>query len=342
MRARIQSWAEYRRWTCLLFDAAADLHRRVGFDITHHVTYATWRLASPLWRLPVPFIWGPVGGNEQMGINFWRMLSQTAKAFEAARTVASFLGHRSKSIRECCKKSAHVFAANPETLRLVRELRRNTRGTSMLSAAFFSDQEAKRFAASPSDKNFNGEFRIFAGGNLEGRKGVSLALHGLDRAKQKGARFRYMLGGRGPELVHLQTLAGRLGLEGEVVFGDALRGDAYAEELKRTHIYLLPSLRENAGLTLMEAMLAGCVPIVADCGGPADIVTGDCGFKIRPESPDQVIGQVCETICLIARKPEIILKAGQAAASRIATAYSEHHYRDCINRVYQEAAKGGR
>jgi glycosyltransferase involved in cell wall biosynthesis len=46
-----------------------------------------------------------------------------------------------------------------------------------------------------------------------------------------------------------------------------------ALELRAAHIYLLPSLRDSAGITLAEAMLAGCVPVVADCAGPGEIVT---------------------------------------------------------------------
>jgi len=36
---------------------------------------------------------------------------------------------------------------------------------------------------------------------------------------------------------------------------------------------------EHFGITIVEAMAAGCVPIVHDSGGPREIVTGDVGFR---------------------------------------------------------------
>lgn len=55
------------------------------------------------------------------------------------------------------------------------------------------------------------------------------------------------------------------------------RQAGYWKELAASHVFLLPSLGESSGLTMMEAMLAGCAPFVADCGGPAHIVTEACG-----------------------------------------------------------------
>src|SRR4051794_22623496 len=37
--------------------------RRERFDITHHVTFVNDTLPSGLCILPVPFVWGPVGGS---------------------------------------------------------------------------------------------------------------------------------------------------------------------------------------------------------------------------------------------------------------------------------------
>jgi glycosyltransferase involved in cell wall biosynthesis len=124
-------------------------------------------------------------------------------------------------------------------------------------------------------------------------------------------------------------------LSHDVLFADDLRGEDYRRELGVTHIFLLPSLRESAGLTMMEAMLSGCVPIVADRGGPGIIVTGECGYKIPAISPEQMVDQIAETIMAIDRDRKIILEKGRAASQRIATGFSEENYRRAINDVYR-------
>jgi len=60
--ARLQSWARYLTWTQQSLEIARALTAQQSFDIAHHVTYSSWRVPSPLWRLDLPFIWGPVGG----------------------------------------------------------------------------------------------------------------------------------------------------------------------------------------------------------------------------------------------------------------------------------------
>ena len=121
------------------------------------------------------------------------------------------------------------------------------------------------------------------------------------------------------------------------MFGDALSGLAYQEELLKSHIYLLPSLRENAGRTLMEAMLAGCVPIVADCGGPGDIVTDQCGFRVPLSSPEEMAGAIAAIVCKLDADRSLFKALGLAAHDRIATHYSEDHYLQSIEEIYNRA-----
>ena len=49
--------------------------------------------------------------------------------------------------------------------------------------------------------------------------------------------------------------------------------------LGRAMAYVHCAENEHFGITIVEAMAAGCVPIVHDSGGPKEIVTGDVGFR---------------------------------------------------------------
>jgi glycosyltransferase involved in cell wall biosynthesis len=51
--------------------------------------------------------------------------------------------------------------------------------------------------------------------------------------------------------------------------------------LGRAMAYVHCAENEHFGITIVEAMAAGCVPIVHDSGGPREIVTGDVGFRWR-------------------------------------------------------------
>src|SRR4051812_25871431 len=52
--ARVQSWNEYAQFAKSLGAVASQLHQEKQFEVAHHVTYSTWRVPSPLWRLGIP------------------------------------------------------------------------------------------------------------------------------------------------------------------------------------------------------------------------------------------------------------------------------------------------
>jgi glycosyltransferase involved in cell wall biosynthesis len=334
LRARLQSWREYINFSKAILPVARQLHATEKFDIAHHVTCVTWRVASPLGLLGIPFVFGPVGGYEQFPLRLLPILSLTAAGFELARVTSNIVSRFSPDVRRCIRQAAHVFVANPETKWLVRTLRGSTTGVTELSAAFYSDAQIKDFSRFVSGKTIGGPLRLFAGGNLEGRKGLALALPAVAIARENGVKFQFRIGGGGSELSHLRQIAGRLGLGSEVSFAD-LRGEAYQQELGSSHIFLLPSLRESAGLTMMEAMLAGSVPVVVDAGGPGSIVTEECGYKIPATNRPRMIHKLAEAVILIDRNRQLILDKGRAASLRIATHFSEVNYRDAVNAVYE-------
>jgi len=57
-------------------------------------------------------------------------------------------------------------------------------------------------------------------------------------------------------------------------------------------------------------MLAGCVPVVADGGGPGFMVTEDCGFKIPVSSRRRMVAQLAETLIAIDRDRKLFQKRG--------------------------------
>ena len=37
-------------------------------DIVHHITFNEFRTPGKLYQLPVPFVWGPIGGGQFLGL----------------------------------------------------------------------------------------------------------------------------------------------------------------------------------------------------------------------------------------------------------------------------------
>jgi glycosyltransferase involved in cell wall biosynthesis len=333
--ARFQSWKEFISFSKDSLAVATALHRKERFDLVHHLTYTTARVASPMWRLGIPFVYGPICGNEQFPLRLFPLLSLSGAAFELLRKTSNIISRFSPSVRQSIRQADHIFAITAEAEQLMKTLRGSSEGISRLSPGFYPAAKVAEFARFVPGKNVNGPLRLYAAGNLGGQKCIALAFQALSRVKKNGVSFRYHLGASGPEIPHLKKLASKLDLTREVIFGGPMSREDYQQELGSNHIFLLPSMRETVGLTMLEAMLAGCVPIVADNGGPKLTVTEDCGYKIRVSMPEQMAEEMANIILTIDRERKIISEKGQAAMKRVATAFSEENYRKTVNAVYQ-------
>lgn len=338
--ARIQSWNDYRNFARDSLRVAKELHRIERFDVVHHVTYTTCRMASPMWQLGIPFVFGPVCGNEEFPFRLFPILSASGAAFELSRKISNAATRVSPGVRRMIRRAAHIFAITEEAELLMKHLRGSSDDVTRLSPGFFSKETAATFSRFASEKRVDGPLRLYVAGNLGGQKCVALAFQALARVKRNGVKFRYHLGAGGPEVPYLKKLAYRLGLIEEIVFGGSMSREAYQRELGCTHIFLLPSMRETVGLTMLEAMLAGCVPVVADNGGPRLSVTPECGYKVPVTTLARMADEIADIVEAIDHDRQIIRRKGMEASKRVATCYSEDHYRRIVNAVY--AAVTGR
>jgi len=66
-------------------------------------------------------------------------------------------------------------------------------------------------------------------------------------------------------------------------------------------VLVFPSVREFGGGVVFEALAMGVVPIVADFGGPGDIVHPDVGFKVPLTNEEDVVWQIEKILAELAR-----------------------------------------
>jgi len=339
LAARMFSWIRYRRWCLLTAKVGEKLASEVKFDLAHHVTMATWRTGSPLSEIGIPWIWGPIGGGENFPATMLPVLSPVAFLFEIVRGLNTMMAKRSLAVRCAAGSAALVLPNNPETESLIVSLGVPKERIRRLCQSFLPEERLERLKRkaliTPREC---GELRCLAGGNLEGRKGVAIALHALTKLKREGIPFRYTYLGRGPELAHLKVLADKLGLEESVNFVDSLSGDEYVQALQSSHVYLLPSLREGVPVTQMEAMAAGCVPIVADCGGAGPMARSSGSEPIPVTTKARMTRDIAEAIRRLWLYPERWIDLSHRASEGIRSGYSSEHYCKSMTEFYDVVA----
>jgi hypothetical protein len=66
----------YWLWMKDAYAAAAILYQQVHFDLVHHISLSTIAVPPPFWKLPVPAVWGPLGGGQSFPPAFISHLRQ--------------------------------------------------------------------------------------------------------------------------------------------------------------------------------------------------------------------------------------------------------------------------
>ena len=337
--AHIQSWLNYASFNRQVLAAAEAWHREIGFELCHQVTIAAWRMPSPLWQLPIPFVWGPIGGAGYIPPAFRSMLSPAARLFEKARDINTAIASRSPAFKKCITNTAVVFAANEETEILLRPFR-GPRPLVRLPIASLAEEKVIRFRRPASTQDTGGPLRLFAGGNMEGRKGVSLALRALAIVVRKEIPFHYTIAGGGPEIPALRKLAEQLGLNDKVEFHPGYQGDDYIKALQATDVYFLPSFRESTPVTLLESYLAGCYPVVADTSAQGEIVRLVGGHAVAVDNMHQLIEGLAEAIIWCANHRENLQNLAAESAQRVAKHFSSSRYLTTLTNAYETAIQG--
>jgi len=119
-------------------------------------------------------------------------------------------------------------------------------------------------------------------------KGIDLALEALRHLPASLRRsVRLLVAGEGPLRASLERHAEELAVRDLVVFSGFVEAPLAA--LSASDIIVFSSRREGLPLGLLEAMAAGCVPIVTRVSGLPEVVDRpEVGWVVAPESPEEL------------------------------------------------------
>ncbi|MGB3405698.1 MAG: glycosyltransferase family 4 protein [Microcoleaceae cyanobacterium] len=135
----------------------------------------------------------------------------------------------------------------------------------------------------------------------------------------------------------LKNKAKRLGIEHQIQFHGWQPREKVIQYLCESDVFVMPSLREAGGNSILEAMAIGLPVIVADWAGPSQIVDSSCGIRVAPTSPEQYIEGLATAMIDLANSPQLRQQMGQAAKQRVQRDYFDWHSKcDRIVEIFSE------
>jgi len=303
----------YYLWQIGAYFVVRKLHRSVGFNFVHHVTFVNYWMPSFLVLLPIPFIWGPVGGGESAPRSFWRCFSLRGKAYEFLRDLVRSLAQLDPFVRLAARRAAVGLATTPQTEERLRAL--GCRQVLVFSEAGVPRRDIKELGALPIREG--SPVRFLSLGRLLHWKGFELSLRAFARFARRYPASEYWIVGDGPERRRLEKLAQNLGLTGKVRFWGMIPRSEVLGKLAACDVLVHPSLHDSGGWVCLEAMAAGRPVICLDLGGPALQVTEDTGIKVPATLPEQVVSALAAAFYKLASDPELRARLNLGARKRV-------------------------
>ena len=273
---------EYILWQLVALRHARRLARRHHVDLVWHLTFANVWMGSIGALVGPRFILGPVGGGVGPP---WRLLAGSGRRAilgeairSATRTAARYLNPLA---RVAWMRAALILAQNRETLAWLPASARPR--TAIFHHVALEERPAAR---QPRPSDGAPPVAMFAG-RLIPWKGVALALQAI--AELPG--WRFIVAGSGPQEGLLRELAARLGIAARVEFRGWVAREAVLRTMREeADVMLFPSLHEEGGWAVGEALNMGLPVVCLDRGGPP--LVG--GRAVPSGSPAETVRRLAE------------------------------------------------
>ena len=279
-------YSGYLRWQRAAFERIRPRARE--FDVIHHVTWGGLHLGSELWRLPVPFIYGPAGGGQTAPSGYWRYFGREWPA-EMARTASTGRLLPLTRCRQTVQNAALTLVTNSETGRACKRL--GARDVRFMMADGLAAEAIGAVRTQPP-----GTPILLYIGRLIPRKGPTLAVQAFAEFRRT-TEARLIIAGQGPLRGEVEALAKRLGVADDVEMLGAIPHSDVRALYDSASALLFPSLRESFGSPVLEALGRGLPTVALNLHGIADAETGTAVEKVPlPATPQDLPGRLAAAL----------------------------------------------
>ena len=324
----IMNWA-YRLWLRDAFRLGTKLHNQIGFDLVHQITYVGFRFPGHLWKLDIPFVWGPIGGLENTP---WQLLPAMGM-----RGMIRFTGRNTINTLHRC------------LLRLPKRAFRKS-GSGIIAATKSIQQQIKkwygedstiiceigapiRIAGRHSRRETGDSLIICWSGLHESRKALPLALAALATLPE-GISWRLDVLGAGPCTKSWRQSAERLGIASKCHWLGQTPRERALQIVAGSHLFVVSSLQDLTSTVLVEALALGVPVLCPDHCGFSDVIDESCGRKLGIATTREFIAELGSAIEQI-YEDELLRRRLAAGAIARAREYSWEKKALAIDAVYR-------
>ena len=326
----------YHLWQEQLIGVVRELHRRIGFDLSHHVTYGRYWSPSGLRVLDLPFIWGPVGAAETPPRSFVAELPPRYRLLESLRDGARYWSCKSGSLRRTACAATIGIGVTRESCEALRNL--GVRRVEQMPQMALTEEDLAQFVRLPDPPP--GPFRAICIGRHVHWKGFHLAIRAFALFAKKNPEAELWIVNDGPFHGELKKTAAQTGVASRIKFLGVM--PTYQDVLQKlglSHVLMHPALHEGFGNVCLEAMAAGRPVACLDIGGPASQITPETGYAAPATTPDEAVAAMAAFLEKINRDRPLLAAMSANAREHVKRNFTMRQINETMRRFYREAVE---
>jgi glycosyltransferase involved in cell wall biosynthesis len=169
---------------------------------------------------------------------------------------------------------------------------------------------------------------------LSSVKGHKFLVSAMQKVIEKNKAAQLLIVGEGEEEASLRELARKLGIADSVIFERTALDTR--ELLSIMDVFVLPSIAEGLGLSILEAQAAGVAVVASDVGGISSIIKGGTtGLLVAPADPDRLAAAILRLL----EDKELAAALAGAGRKFVCENFSIEDMVKKVEAVYQEVLR---
>lgn len=280
------------------------------FDLVHRITplspTSQSLIARHLAPMKIPFVLGPLNGGTPWPASFDDVRQKEREWLTPVRELYRLMpGYRATRA-----KAAAIFAGSSAAYNQIPKQWR-----SKVTLLPENGIDPQRFPFQQREMR-PGPLKVAFIGRLVPYKGADILLEAV-ALSAKRSLIDVVILGDGPEREALEIMVAARNMSHCVRFEGWVDQEELASRLADCHVLALPSVREFGGGVVLEAMALGLVPVVADHGGPPELIDEASGIAVPFSDRESLIEGFAAALRRLLERPELIKTMSAEAGAKV-------------------------
>jgi len=320
----------YQRWQYLAYLEARNIIKKQKIDLVHFVGMIGYREPGYLWKLWLPYVWGPISGANNAPQVLMKTMPMMGRVKQTFRMIANkYQLRHSCRLKKALAATDVLLTATSENQRIFKQA--HGKDSICLPENCISGE----IKLNTSKFNHPDKYRLIFVGRIDSRKSLQILLEAMAMLIHLD-RVQLDIVGDGPLRCSLQQLAYEKGLDSVVVWHGQLPREEAVRLFDSAHLHCITSVSEGNPTTIWEAMSYGVPTLSFDHCGMHDTIDDTSGIRVPIlDTYDKCVEGVTDAIDDLLEHPERFKVLAEGTINR-AQLYTWKERRDFWNRLYDD------